>query len=80
MSLFALKAAIHFRVGPALPVLPSCPLQLNSTFNGDNIISFSGIDVEIEPSKTYRFSLMLLLDRGIPEATCIVVNVLAPVW
>jgi hypothetical protein len=38
-------------------------------------MSFSRIDaIEIEGSKTYHFSLVPLRGRGIPEATCIVVD------
>jgi hypothetical protein len=38
------------------------------------------LTIETEGSSRYSIFLMLLRDRGIPEATCIVVNVLASVW
>jgi hypothetical protein len=40
---------------------------------------FHFVEIYVEPSKTYHFSLVLIRDRGIVEATCIVVDVLEDV-
>jgi hypothetical protein len=52
--------------------------DLSAGIQRRQLFHFAGIYVEIERSKTYRFCLVLLRDRGIPEATCIVVDVLDP--
>jgi hypothetical protein len=48
--------------------------------NADTVIAFSGIDDRNLTKQALLFFFLLLRDRGIPEATCIVVNVLASVW
>ena len=50
--------------------------DLSAGIKRRQLFHFVGIDVEIERSKTYHFSLVIVRDRGIPEATCIVVDVL----
>ena len=52
--------------------------DLSAGIKRRQLFHFVGIDVEIERSKTYHFSLVIVRDRGIPEATCIVVDILAP--
>jgi hypothetical protein len=54
--------------------------DLSAGIKRRQLFHFVGIDVEIERSKTYYFSLVLpLRDLGVPEATCIVVDVLKDV-
>jgi hypothetical protein len=48
--------------------------DLSAGIQRRQLFHFVGIDVEIEPSKTYHFSLVPFRDRGIAEATCIVVD------
>jgi hypothetical protein len=50
--------------------------DLSAGIKRRQLFLFVGIDVEIERSKTYHFSLVLLRDHGIAEATCIVLDVL----
>ena len=53
--------------------------DLSAGIKRRQLFHFVGIDVEIELSKPYHCSLVLLRDRGIAEATCIVVDVLEDV-